>query len=76
MIMRYFVVEARGIEPLSENQFIRVSTSVVYPLHSLAAAPINRLGSLVSLNTSPGPWNSHGTFTTKMMPWPARGPSG
>ena len=37
------MVEARGIEPLSENRFIRSSTSVVYLLHSLFAAPTNRL---------------------------------
>ena len=37
------MVEAAGIEPASESRSIQSSTSVVYLLHSLSAAPANRL---------------------------------
>lgn len=42
-VTHILMVEARRIELLSENRFIRSSTSVVYLLHSLFAAPTNRL---------------------------------
>ena len=44
-----YLVEVRGIEPLSENCLPRLSTSVVDALASLKATPINRLCNRVAL---------------------------
>ena len=49
MFKRLLMVEARGIEPLSENLFIQLSPSAAYRLHSLIPAPTGRLRYLVSL---------------------------
>ena len=45
------MVEARGIEPLSEKFLAQLSTSVVYHLNSLYMPPTNRLQILVTPNT-------------------------
>jgi len=42
------LVEARGIEPLSENLFTRLSTGVVIILHSLKITSNDRLYFLVA----------------------------
>ena len=42
------LVEARGIEPLSENRSAGFSPGADDPLHSLAAAPVVRLYRLVA----------------------------
>ena len=38
-----FLVEVRGVEPLSENAFTKLSPSAVYVLHSLTIQYTNKL---------------------------------
>ena len=44
----YYLVEPRGIEPLSEGNLTRLSPSAVYYLHSLIPAGTNTLRDLVA----------------------------
>ena len=43
-----FMVEARGVEPLSENRPTRLSPSALGIFHSLARAPAQRVPGLVA----------------------------
>ena len=70
------MVEARGVEPLSESGLTRTSPSAVNSLHSLAPAGIDTLcGSVASYYMAWAKLTMR-TFTTHRRPSPARGPSG
>ena len=68
MFMRVLLVEARGIEPLSENSFVWLSSSEAYLLHSLTDPPTGRLADLVAHIHPVGRGTPHGTFTAKVTP--------
>ncbi len=68
------MVEATGIEPVSENPLEKLSTSVAYLLHSLACTSTSRLASLVSRNTLHTYGRRYTTFTTSRRPNRCRGP--
>ena len=61
-------MEARGIEPLSENPFLQLSTSVVY----LLRFPIRAADKQAVRTGSPNTFLRHGqvreTFTTRRCP--------
>ncbi len=60
-----FMVEARGVEPLSENLSIWLSTSVARYLHSLAQPLAGRLLRLVAPNAIADPERLLQSFTTR-----------
>ena len=67
------MVEARGIEPLSERLFMQLSTSIVYLLRFPVRAAGRRAGRSGSPNTFERYGHTAGTFTTKSMPCDGRG---
>ena len=68
------MVEATGIEPVSENPLEKLSTSVACLLRSLAYTSISRLTCLVSRDTLCAYGRGHTTFTTSRRPNRCRGP--
>ena len=71
-----FLVEARGVEPLSENNLTRTSPSAVCYLHSLTGAGTNTLRGLVASLCMVRSKLCARTSTTKSRPSPGRGPPG
>jgi len=62
------LVEARGIEPLSESPFMQLSTSVFYLLRFPRSGADKRAPQRSSPYTSGRHGHAFGTFTTKSMP--------
>ncbi len=70
------LVEARGVEPLSENNLEGTSPSAVCYLHSLTGAGTNTLRGLVASLCMVRSKLCARTSTTKSRPSPGRGPPG
>ena len=62
------MVEATGIEPVSENPSGKLSTSVAFLLNFRAKTPKSRLFSLVSRNSLQGYGRTPATFTVSRRP--------
>ena len=75
-ICRFFLVEARGVEPLSENASTGTSPGADGTLHSLAYPCAVTLADLVESSFMVRATLCVRTDATKMTPLPARGPSG
>ena len=74
--LSFFLVEARGVEPLSENASTGTSPGADGYLHSLTQAwAVTLRGLVASLFMVRSKLCAH-TCTTKRRPIPARGPSG
>lgn len=69
------LVEATGIEPVSENSSGKLSTSVAYLLASLSQVSVSRLLQSVSRYTPRGYGRCAAAFTTDRRPNRDRGPS-
>ncbi len=67
------MVEARGIEPLSENSFMRLSTSVVYRLKFPEQTADKRAERSGSPNTIQRNGHSEESFTANRCPTKSRG---
>ena len=63
-----FLVELRGIEPLSENNLTGLSSGAVCYLHSLAEAGTNTLSGLVESSCMGGATLTRRTVTTQITP--------
>ena len=72
-IAALLMVEARGIEPLSENPFMQLSTSVVYLLKFPKKAADKQAESLGSPNTIKRNGHSAGSFTVSRCPCESHG---
>jgi len=70
------MVEARGVEPLSENQIHVAFSECILQITFPYRLPTGGRTGLVSLIHLRGPWNSRETFTAKMTPLPGRGTPG
>ena len=72
----FTLVEARGVEPLSENRSIQLSPSKVYRLNSLLIPPTDRLKKSVSAVIHQAQSrNPAMTFTTNRRLFRVRGPT-
>ena len=70
------LVEARGVEPLSENTSEKPSPSAAYHLHSLTQPSVSRLKGLVASFYMTQAKLIVFTFTAKSRPRPRRGTRG
>ena len=69
----FFLVDARGVEPLSENLSIQLSTSVAHLLIFLTRSPVGRLSrkAVIYCMTATMTYSPF-TFTADLMPGVSR----